>query len=150
MLSEGYNNMAQTLGAAPLIAAFGGSAEGISLAPQDFFYYTGTGASAHLEGELSTSMTALDILSFSNASFTVTGCADVLCTDAPANGTVFDVFNLGGGIENVYEGTPDGTVTDTLWTAFGPLINFTIPSLDAAIDLTPADIVPPGFDVPLL
>ncbi len=41
--------MAQTLGAAPLIAAFGGSAEGISLAPQDFFYYTGTGASAQLE-----------------------------------------------------------------------------------------------------
>jgi hypothetical protein len=150
LLAEGYNNMAQTLGAAPLIAAFGGSAEGISLAPQDFFYYTGTGASAHLEGELSTSMTALDILSFSNASFTVTGCADVLCTDAPANGTVFDVFNLGGGIENIYEGAPDGTVTDTLWTAFGPLLNFTIPSLDAAIDLTPADIIPAGFDVPLL
>ena len=150
LLSEGYNNMAQTLGAAPLIAAFGGSAEGISLAPQDFFYYTGTGASAHLEGELSTSMTALDILSFSNASFTVTGCADVLCTDAPANGTVFDVFNLGGGIENIYEGTPDGTVTDTLWTAFGPLLNFIIPSLDAAVPLNPLDIIPPGFDVPLL
>jgi hypothetical protein len=150
LLAEGYNDMAQTLGAAPLIAAFGGSAEGISLAPQDFFYYTGTGASAQEEGELSTSMTALDILSFSNASFTVTGCASVICTDAPANGTVFDVFNLGGGIENVYEGTPSGTVTDTLWTAFGPLLNFTIPSLDAAIDLTPADIVPAGFDVPLL
>jgi hypothetical protein len=150
LLSEGYNNMAQTLGAAPLIAAFGGSAEGISLAPQDFFYYTGTGASAHLEGELSTSMTALDILSFSNASFTVTGCADVLCTDAPANGTVFDVFNLGGGIENVYEGAPDGTVTDTLWTAFGPLLNFIIPSLDAAVPLNPLDIIPPGFDVPSL
>jgi hypothetical protein len=89
-------------------------------------------------------------LFFSNASFTVTGCASVLCTDAPANGTVFDVFNLGSGIENVYEGTPSGTVTDTLWTAFGPLINFTIPSLDAAVDLTPADIVPVGFDVPSL
>jgi hypothetical protein len=148
LLAEGYNNMAQTLGAAPLIAAFGGSAEGISLAPQDFFYYSGTGASAVEEGELSTSMTALDIGPFSNASFTVTGCAIVLCTDAPANGTVFDVFNLGGGIENVYEGDPSGSVTDTLWTAFGPLINFTIPSLDAAIDLTPADIVPVGFDVP--
>jgi hypothetical protein len=150
LLSEGYNNMAQTLGAAPLIAAFGGSAEGISLAPQDFFYYAGTGASAHEEGELTTSMTALDILSFSNASFTVTGCAIVLCTDAPANGTVFDVFNLGGGIENVYEGTPDGTVVDTLWTSFGPLFQFEIPSLDAAIDLTPADIVPVGLDLPFL
>jgi hypothetical protein len=148
LLAEGYNNMAQTLGAAPLIAAFGGSAEGISLAPQDFYYYSGTGASAVEEGELSTSMTALDIGPFTNASFTVTGCAIVLCTDAPANGTVFDVFNLGGGIENVYEGDPSGSVTDTLWTAFGPLLNFTIPSLDAAIDLTPADIVPVGFDVP--
>jgi len=149
-LTEGYNDMAQTLGAAPLIAAFGGSAEGISLAPQDFFYYTGTGASAQEEGELSTSMTALDILWFSNASFTVTGCASVLCTDAPANGTVFDVFNLGAGFENVYEGTPDGTVTDTLWTALGPLISFTIPSLDAAVDLSPLDVIPAGFDVPLL
>jgi hypothetical protein len=148
LLAEGYNNMAQTLGAAPLVAAFGGSAEGISLAPQDFYYYTGTGASAQEEGELSTSMTALDILSFSNASFTVTGCASVLCTDAPANGTVFDVFNLGGGIENVYEGDPDGSVTDTLWSPIGALLQFTIPSLDAAIDLTPADIVPTGFDVP--
>jgi hypothetical protein len=148
LLAEGYNDMAQTLGGAPLIAAFGGSAEGISLAPQDFYYYTGEGAGAQEEGELSTSMTALDILWFSNASFTVTGCASVLCTDAPANGTVFDVFNLGAGFENVYEGTPSGEVTDTLWSAFGPLIQFVIPSLDAAVDLTPADIVPVGFDVP--
>jgi hypothetical protein len=29
-------------------------------------------------------------------------------------------------------------------------VNFTIPSLDAAVDLTPADIVPVGFDVPSL
>ena len=148
LLAEGYNNMAQTLGGAPLIAAFGGSAEGISLAPQDFYYYTGEGASAQEEGELSTSMTALDIFSFSNASFTVTGCATVICTDAPANGTIFDVFNLGGGFENVYEGTPDGTVTDTLWSPLGPLINFTIPSLDAAIGLSPVDVIPTGFDVP--
>ncbi|MCV7329764.1 hypothetical protein [Mycobacterium cookii] len=150
LLTEGYNNIAQTLGAAPWVAAFGGSAEGISLAPQDFFYYSGTGASAHLEGELTTSMSVLDVLSFSNASFTVTGCAIVLCTDAPANGTIFDVFNLGGGIENIYEGTPSGTVTDTLMTAFGPLITFTIPSLDAAIPLNPLDIIPAGFDVPAL
>jgi hypothetical protein len=32
-------------------------------------------------------------------------------------------------------------------TPLGPLIEFTIPSLDAAIDLTPLDIVPTGFDV---
>jgi hypothetical protein len=148
LLAEGYNDMAQTLGAAPLIAAFGGSAEGIALAPQDFYYYTGEGASAQEEGELSTSMTALDILSFSNVSFTVTGCASVICTDAPANGTIFDVFNLGGGFENLYEGTPSGTVTDTLMTPFGPLIEFTLPSLDAAIPLNPIDIIPTGFDVP--
>jgi hypothetical protein len=148
LLAEGYNDMAQTLGGAPLIAAFGGSAEGIALAPQDFYYYTGEGASAQEEGELSTSMTALDILWFSNASFTVTGCATVICTDAPANGTIFDVFNLGGGFENLYEGTPSGTVTDTLMTPFGPLIEFTLPSLDAAIPLNPIDIIPTGFDVP--
>jgi hypothetical protein len=150
LLTEGYNNIAQTMGGAPLMAAFGGSAEGISLAPQDFFYYTGTGASAHEEGALTTSMSVVDFLTFSNASFTVTGCATLICTDAPANGTIFDVLNLGGGFENVYEGTPSGTVTDTLWTPFGSLINFIIPSLDAAIPLTPADIIPVGFDVPAL
>jgi hypothetical protein len=95
-------------------------------------------------------MTALDILSFSNASFTVTGCADVICTDAPANGTIFDVFNLGGGFENLYEGTPSGTVSDVLMSPFGPLIEFEIPSLDAAIPFNPADIIPMGFDVPSL
>jgi hypothetical protein len=150
LLAEGYNNIAQTLGAAPWVAAFGGSAEGISLAPQDFFYYAGTGASAHEEGELSTSMSVLDVLWFSNASFTVTGCASVICTDAPANGTIFDVFNLGGGFENVYEGDPSGTVTDTLWSPAGPLVEFLIPSLDAAVPLSPLDVIPAGFDVPLL
>jgi hypothetical protein len=150
LLTEGYNNIGQTMGGAPLMAAFGGSAAGISLGAQDFFYYTGTGASAQLQGELSTSMSVLDILSFSNASFTVTGCASLICTDAPANGTIFDVFNLGGGFENIYEGTPSGTVTDTLWSPFGPLVEFLIPSLDAAVPLSPVDIIPAGFDVPLL
>ena len=150
LLTEGYNNIGQTMGGAPLMAAFGGSAAGISLGAQDFFYYTGTGASAQEQGELSTSMSVLDILSFSNASFTVTGCASLICTAAPANGTIFDVFNLGNGFENVYEGTPSGTVTDTLWTPFGPLVEFLIPSLDAAVPLSPVDIIPAGFDVPLL
>ncbi|HEY2197228.1 MAG TPA: hypothetical protein VGH69_05885, partial [Mycobacterium sp.] len=113
-------------------------------------YYTGTGASAHVAGELSTSMSVLDVLWFSNASFTVTGCASVICTDAPANGTIFDVFNLGGGFENVYEGDPSGAVTDTLWSPAGPLVEFLIPSLDAAVPLSPLDVIPGGFDVPLL
>ncbi|WP_343708666.1 hypothetical protein [Mycobacterium sp.] len=150
LLAEGYNNIGQTMGGAPLLAAFGGSAAGISLGSQDFFYYTGTGASAQEAGELSTSLSVLDILSFSNASFTVTGCASLICTDAPANGTVFDVFNFGGGVENVYEGTPSGSVVDTLWTPLGPLFNFDIPSLDAAIPLSPVDVIPAGLDVPTL
>jgi hypothetical protein len=149
-LTEGFNDIGQTMGGAPLMAAFGGSAAGISLGAQDFWYYTGTGADAQNDGELTTSLSVLDIFDFSNASFTVTGCATVVCTDAPADGTIFDVFNLGGGFENVYEGTPSGTVTDTLWTPLGPLLSFTIPTLDAAIDLTPADIIPSGFDVPSL
>jgi hypothetical protein len=150
LLAEGYNNIGQTMGAAPLLAAFGGSAAGISLGSQDFYYYTGTGAGAQEEGELTSSLSVLDVLFFSNASFTVTGCASLTCTDAPANGTIFDVFNLGGGIENVYEGTPSGSVTDTLWTPLGPLVILDIPSLDAAIPLSPADVIPAGLDVPNL
>ena len=69
----------------------------------------------------------------------------------PTRGTVIDGEQPGSGrIESVYEGGPDGTVTDTLRTALGPLINFTIPALDAAVPLNPLDIIPPGFDVPLL
>ena len=49
-----------------------------------------------------------------------------------------------------HEGTPDGAVTDTLMTPAGPLLDFLIPSLNAAVHLTPADIVPSGFDLPLL
>ena len=128
LLAEGYNNMAQTLGAAPLIAAFGGSAEGISLAPQDFFYYTGTGASAHLEGELSTSMTALDILSFSNASFTVTGCARrALYGCAGERNGLRRASTWAAVSKTSTRATRSGTVTDTLWTAFGPLVKFTNP-----------------------
>lgn len=150
LLAEGYNNIPQTMGGAPLMAAFGGSGAGITLAPQDFAYYAGTGASAQPEGELTTSMAVVDMLSFSNASFTVTGCVTlVTCTAPPADGTVFDVLNLGGGFENLYEGTPGGSVIDTLMTPLGPLLNFIIPSLDAAVPLSPLDIIPAGFDVPL-
>lgn len=152
-LGAGYNDIAQTTGSAPLLAAYGGRADGISLGAQDFYYYTGTGADATNQGEVTTSMDIVDLLILQNASFTVTGCAAlVICTDAPADGTVFDVLNLGFGINNIYEGTPSGNIFDEIVTPLGPLfdINLILPSsMDAAVDFTPADIVPPGLDVPL-
>lgn len=147
-LTEGYNNIAQTMGGLPLMAVFGGSGAGINLGAQDFWYYTGSGAGATNEGELSTNLAIVDMLLFQNAAFTVTGCASLICTNAPADGTVFDVLNLGSGFENLYEATPSGSVSDILWTPFGPLVDFTIPAINAAIAFTPADIVPPGLDIP--
>jgi hypothetical protein len=35
-------------------------------------------------------------------------------------------------------------------TPAGPLFEFIIPSLDAAVPLSPLDVIPAGFDVPLL
>jgi hypothetical protein len=65
-----------------------------------------------------------NLLGLTNTVFTIQTVtpADGL-TDAglPPVGTVYDVFNLGGGWQNIYIATPgaDGTVTDTLMTPFG-------------------------------
>lgn len=153
--TEGYNNIAQTSGGAPLMAVFGGGASvagiNVPLASQDFFYYDGTGANATVEGGIATNIAVTYLLFFKNAALTVTGCATLTCTDMPAKGTVFDVLNLGFGVENIYEGTPSGTVFDEIVTPLGPLFNIQLllpPSMDAGVPFTPADIVPSGLDVP--
>ena len=72
--------------------------------------------------------------------------------DLPSVGSVYDVFNLGNGIENVYSSIPDaggtsGTVTDTLVTPWGDLnLDSLFGGIDAVSALDPGDAFTAGLD----
>ena len=92
-----------------------------------------------------------ELLGLTNTEFTVASVTGT-SPDLPSVGSVYDVFNLGSGIENVYTAIPgvDGgadTVTDTLVT---PLGNVNLDSLVAGIDaiagLDPGDAFTGGLD----
>jgi hypothetical protein len=72
--------------------------------------------------------------------------------DLPTVGSVYDAFNFGGGIENVYtaipgvDGAPD-TVTDTLVTPWGDLnLDSLVAGIDAASALDPGNAFTAGLD----
>jgi hypothetical protein len=123
----------------------------LPLVTQSFDVYNGTSASAVDIGTISSNEYVTVFLGMTSVGFLVTGStaasADTgaQAAELPAVGTVYDVFNLGHGIENVYTATPgaDGTVTDTLMT---PLGNIDLSALFSGIDAATLD---PGaaFDV---
>ena len=114
-----------------------------TLAPQDFNVYDGTGASATEVGSITANEDVTNLLGLTNTEFTVadvTRHADASASDLPTVGSVYDVFNFGDGIENVYTAIPgvDGaadTITDTLVT---PLGNLDLGSLFGGIDAVSA------------
>ncbi|MDT5413166.1 MAG: hypothetical protein QOG14_5386, partial [Mycobacterium sp.] len=140
---EGYDPVYQVVGAPPLLNLGGGilDLEGLPwpLGEQDFNVYDGTGATATEVGNITTYDGVTNLLGLTNTEFTVeavTAASGADPTDLPSVGSVYDVFNLGDGIENVYtaipgvDGAPD-TVTDTLVTPWGDL---NLDSLVAGID----------------
>ncbi len=142
--AEGYDTVYSIIGAPPLLEIGGGTPNlggfVLALAPQDFNVYDGTTEVGSIVGNEDVT----ELLGLTNTEFTV---ATVTGTspDLPTEGSVYDVFNIGGGIENVYTAIPgvDGgadTVTDTLVT---PLGNVNLDSLVAGIDaiagLNPGD-----------
>lgn len=146
--TEGFRVVPSLLGAAPLLS-LGGATVGIgagvtpiNFAPQDFDIYGSDDADL---GTVRTSINVTNLLGMANTEFTIQSvtAADGV-TDAllPAKGTVYDVFNFGGGWQNIYIATPgeDGTITDTLVTPFG---NVDLSSLfgvfNAAGPLDPGD-----------
>jgi hypothetical protein len=141
--AEGFTPVGPLIGAPPLLEIGGGTPDiggtTLGLAPQDFNIYDGTGASATEVGSVSTDEDITNLLGLTNTEFTVqtvTGTS----SDLPSVGSVYDVFNLGSGIENVYTAIPgvDGaadTVTDTLVTPFG---NIDLDSLFGGIDAVSA------------
>ncbi len=146
---EGFDPVAQLTTSPPLLELGGGSALGLPLAPQDFNVYDPTSGSE--VGSITGNETITSLFGLTNGEFTVASVDPAAgSTDAnlPTVGSVYDVFNLGHGYENVYIATPDvtadgtttpGTVTDTLVTPFG---NYNLDSLftfNAADPLNPGD-----------
>ncbi|MEB3068974.1 hypothetical protein [[Mycobacterium] vasticus] len=133
--TEGFAPVYQTIGSLPLLN-IGGGTPGLNLGgmyfplpltSQDFNIYDGTGADAELLGSVHGQETVTQLLGLTSTSFVVddvTAAAGGDATDLPAVGSVYDVFNLGGGFMNIYTAIPGldgaaGTVTDTFVTPFG-------------------------------
>jgi hypothetical protein len=156
---EGFDPVYQTVGAPPLLNLGGGNLtiEGLSfpLETQDFNVYDGTGATATEVGNISTSDSVTNLFGLTNTEFTVdtvTAASGADPTDLPSVGSVYDVFNLGNGIENVYtaiagaSGSAD-TVSDTLVTPWGDLnLDSLFGGIDAASALAPGDAFTAGLD----
>lgn len=139
---EGFDPVAQLTTSPPLLELGGGTALGLPLATQDFNVYD-PGSGTEL-GSIQGNETVTELFGLTNAEFTV-GSVDPTgsATDAnlPTVGSVYDVFNLGNGYENVYVATPgtDGTVTDTLITPFGHEDLSSLFTFNAADPLNPGD-----------
>jgi hypothetical protein len=162
--TEGFIPVDQLAAVPPLLELGGGTPTlvlggqdfPIDLAPQDFNVFDGTGSSATEVGSIVGNEDVTNLLGLTNTEFTVasvTPDADASASDLPTVGSVFDAFNLGDGIENVYTAIPgvDGaadTITDTLVT---PLGNIDLDSLfggfDAAAMLDPGLAFNAGLDV---
>jgi hypothetical protein len=140
---EGWDPVAQLTTSPPLLELGGGVALGLPLASQDFEIFdptTGTDLGSIDGNETIASLFGLTSTEFTVSSVDPTGSA----TDAnlPTVGSVYDVFNLGNGYENVYTATPgaDGTVTDTLVTPNGDInLDSLFGGFDAAGPMQPGD-----------
>jgi hypothetical protein len=127
----------------------------IPLAIQDFNVYDGTGATATEVGNISTYEDVTNLLGLTNTEFTVetvTAASGADPTDLPSVGSVYDVFNLGNGIENVYTAIPGvngaaDTVSDTMVTPWGDLnLDSLFGGIDAASALDPGAAFTAGLD----
>jgi hypothetical protein len=149
---EGFTPVDSLSGAAPLLnlggATLASSAVSGSfpLSPQDFEVFSpSTGADL---GSIDTGENVTNLLGLTNAEFTVdsvTPATGDTASDLPTVGSVYDAFNLGNGIENIYTAIPGtagaaDTVTDTLVTPNGDVnLDSLFGSIDAAAPLQPGD-----------
>jgi hypothetical protein len=156
--AEGFDPVTQTLGVPPLLNLGGGVLSipipddpSIPLATQDFNVYDGTGASATEVGSIVGNEDVTNLLGLTDTEFTVASVTGT-SSDLPSVGSVYDVFNLGNGIENVYTAIPGAsgsadTVTDTLVTPWGDLnLDSLLGDIDAASALNPGDAFTAGLD----
>lgn len=140
--AEGFSLVHPLTGSAPLLTLGGGSPGGLlPTAPQSFDVFGTDGTSL---GSIDSSVVVTNLAGFTNTEFTVTSvtAADGSTADLPVAGSVYDVFNLGGGFANIYVATPgeDGTVTDTFVTPWGSTdLSSMFAGINAADPLQPGD-----------
>jgi hypothetical protein len=138
---EGFDPVAQLSSAPPVLELGGGVALGAPLASQDFEVFNSSGADL---GSIQGNETIASLFGLTSTEFTVasdTPADGGSASDLPTVGSVYDVFNLGNGYENIYTATPgaDGTVTDTLVTPTGDINLDSLFSFNAADPLNPGD-----------
>ena len=136
---EGFDPVAQLTTSPPLLELGGGTALGLPLAAQEFNVYDPTSGTEL--GSIEGNETIASLFGLTNTEFTVASVdPSAGGTDAslPTVGSVYDVFNLGNGYENVYTAVPGGTVTDTLITPSGDV------NLDSLFSFNEADPLNPG------
>src|ERR1700728_4067826 len=144
---EGFEPVAQLTTSPPLLELGGGTALGEPLATQDFNVYDPTSGTEL--GSIEGNETIASLFGLTSTEFTVASVdPSAGGTDAnlPTVGSVYDVFNLGNGYENVYTAIPGGTVTDTLVTPTGDVNLDSLFSFNAADPLNPGDAFT-GLDV---
>jgi hypothetical protein len=138
---EGFDPVAQLSSAPPVLELGGGVALGAPLASQDFEVFNSSGADL---GSIQGNETIASLFGLTSTEFTVasdTPADGGSASDLPTVGSVYDVFNLGNGYENIYTATPgaDGAVTDTLVTPAGDVNLDSLFSFNAADPLNPGD-----------
>ncbi len=143
---EGWEPVAPLTASPPLLELGGGTALGTPLAQQDFEVFNASGTDL---GSVQGNETITSLFGLTNGEFTVAGSTPIGDATMPTDGTVYDVFNLGHGYENVYVATPDttvdgvttpGTVTDTFITPTGKDIDLSsLFGFNAANPMNPAD-----------
>jgi hypothetical protein len=145
---EGFEPVNQLVGAPPLLDLGGGTPTlfgfVLPLAAQDFNIYDSTGTEV---GSIVGNEDVTNLLGLTNTEFTVAtvtaATGESGSTALPTEGSVYDVFNLGDGIENVYTAIPGAagaadTVSDTLVTPWGDLnLDSLVAGIDAASALDP-------------
>jgi hypothetical protein len=153
---EGFDPVAQLTTSPPLLELGGGTALGLPLAAQEFNVFDPTSGTEL--GSIEGNETIASLFGLTSTEFTVASVDPAAGgTDAslPTVGSVYDVFNLGNGYENVYTATPDvtadgvttpGTVTDTLITPSGDVNLDSLFGFNAADPLNPGDAFT-GLDV---
>jgi hypothetical protein len=154
--AEGFNPVFSIIGAPPLLEIGGGTPDlggglVLPIAPQDFDIFSGSGSSATEVGSIVGNEDVTNLLGLTNTEFTVASVTGT-SSDLPTVGSIYDAFNFGDGIENVYTAIPGvsgaaDTITDTLVTPLGNLdLSSLFGGIDAVAGLDPGDAFTGGLD----
>ena len=146
---EGFDGVIPLANTPPLLEIGGSGLGDRTIAGDNFntqsFDVLSNNSSGTEVGTITTGEDVTNLLGFTNTQLIVTGATAAdggSASDLPTVGSVYDAFNFGGGVENVYTATPgaDGTVTDTLVTPFGNVnLDSLFGNIDAAAPLQPGD-----------